>query len=426
MPHPEIEQLIQYLNAGSTPYHVVAETCRILKDNRFIQLSEEEPWQLEAGQSYFVTRAGTSLFAFSCPRHITAQSSLRLIGAHTDSPCLRLKPNASLFKDGYQRLNVEVYGSPILSTWLDRDLRFGGQLWFRRKGHAQLQHQIITSDIEVTIPNLAIHLQEKKENLPKINAQTEIQPIFGLDSGDTELQHYLESFLEPGDQLLQADLQLFDPQPARICGLNHEMITSGRLDDLCMAQAGLRALLLSKTSPVHLNGLFLFHNEEVGSLSYQGAKSLFAPQCIERVLQALNTPPEHIYGIRSRSLFLSADMAHAVHPAWEQKHDPSHRPHLNHGPVLKANANRSYATEVQGAAQITDLARSSGVSLQMFASRNDQPCGSTIGPALTAQLGISVVDIGNPMLAMHSIRETAGCQDHQSMITLFRAFLGQE
>jgi len=422
----EIHSLLRFLDQGRTPYHAIQQARTLLTEVGFTELDESRPWMLESAQSYFVVRGNASLFAFRTPARFSPDTRLHLIGAHTDSPTLRIKPNPSVFREGYQMLNVEVYGSPILSTWIDRDLSFGGQLVFRRKGERDLRTRLIESNTIIRIPSLAIHLQDAEKDGGKLNPQTQLMPILGLGGGDTYFRHLLESHLEPGEDLIDWDLQLFDTAKAALSGLSGEFVLSSRIDNLASVHAALRALQESPVHGTNLIGAVFFHNEEVGSTSWQGAESRFLPQVLDRIFSTFQASRDLYYAALNRSFFISADMAHAVHPAYEERHDPSHRPRINAGPVVKSNAGHRYATEAITSARFRELCRTANVDLQVFVSRNDVHCGSTIGPAIAAQIGIPTVDVGNPMLSMHSNREMAGTDDHDSIVRVFKTFFAQE
>lgn len=422
----EIHSLMRFLDLGRTPYHAVQQVRTLLTEVGFSELDESKAWVLEPAQAYFVVRGNASVFAFRTPVRFTPETRLHLIGAHTDSPALRIKPNPSVFREGYHLLNVEVYGSPILSTWIDRDLSFAGQLVFRRKGERDLRTRLIDSNTIVRIPSLAIHLQDAERDNAKINPQTQLMPILGLGGGDTYFRHLLESHLEPGEDLIDWDLQLFDTAKASLGGLSSEFVLSSRIDNLAMVHAAVRALQESPAHSSNVTGTMLFHNEEVGSVSWQGAESRFAHHTLERIFNAFQAPRDLFFASLSRSFLISADMAHAVHPSYEDRHDPSHRPRMNAGPVIKVSAARRYATESTTSARFRELCRTANVDAQVFVSRNDQRCGTTIGPVMAAQVGLPTVDVGNPMLSMHSIREMAGTDDHDAMVRVMKTFFTQD
>jgi len=421
----EIHSLMRFLDVCHTPYHAVEQIRTLLGEVGFVELDESKPWILETAQSYYVVRGNASVFAFRTPLRFSPDTRLHLVGAHTDFPTLRIKPNTSIFRDGFHLLNVEVYGSPNLSTWVDRDLSFGGLLIFRRKGERELRTRLIESNTVVRIPSLAVHLQDPEKD-GKINPQTQMMPILGLGGGDTYFRHLLESHLEPGEDLIDWDLQLFDNAKATLSGLSGEFVVSSRIDNLASVHAALRALQESPSHSSNLVGAIFFHNEEVGSVSWQGAESRFAPQVLDRIFSTFQASRDLYQAALSRSFFISTDMAHAVHPAYEDRHDPTHRPRMNSGPVIKVNANHRYATEAITSARFREICRTANVDVQVYASRNDQRCGTTIGPAIAAQLGIPTIDIGNSMLSMHSIREMAGSEDHDTMIRTLKTFFAQE
>ena len=417
----EVSSLLRFLDASPTPFHAVETTSLQLSASGFEEIQESAPWRLEAGHSYFVKRNHTSLFAFRTPQRLGEHSAFRLSCAHTDSPALRIKPNPSLFRDGMHLLNVEVYGSPLLNSWLDRDLGYAGLLVFRRRGESGLFTRLIRSDTLLRIPQLAVHLdRELSSQGLKLNPQNHLMPILGLGGGDSLFSYLLESYLENGEELVDFDLQLFDHQPAALMGLEKEFITSSRIDNLAMAHAGVIALQDSLVHSEHFNGVFLFNHEEIGSETQMGAESDFARNCLQRIALSFKINGDAFLAMLSRSFGISTDMAHGVHPAFEEKHDPSHRPRLNAGPVLKVNAQRRYATEALTGGYFREFCRQAGVEMQTYSHRNDLPCGSTVGPALAARLGIPMVDVGNPMLSMHSIREMAGTLDHAPMIKVLK------
>lgn len=417
----EIPGLIRLLDASPTAFHAADHIANQLKTAGFEELDEKETWRLDAGQNYFVRRNLATLFAFRTPQRMTERSAIRLISAHTDSPALRLKPNSSVFRDGMHLLDVEVYGSPLLNSWLDRDLGYAGLVIYRRRGEAGLHTRLIRSSNILRIPQLAVHLDREvnKQGL-KLNPQHHLMPILGIGGGDTPFPYLLESYLDNGDELVDYDLQLFDTQAASFAGLDKEFLLSGRIDNLAMAHAGIRALLDAPGHTEDVQGVFLFHNEECGSQSLQGAESDFARNCLQRIGWAFKISGDAQLAWFARSFGISADMAHAVHPLYEDRHDPVHRPRLNGGPVIKSNAQRRYATEAITSARFREYCRLAGIVPQVYSCHNDIPCGSTVGPGLSARLGIPTVDVGNPMLSMHSIREMAGSSDHDAMIKVLK------
>jgi len=430
---PEATDLRSFLDAGKTPYHAVAEVARRLIAAGFLPFRESEPWQLEPGARGFVVRAGGSIAAFEVGTKAPADAGFVLVGAHTDSPNLRLKPIPDSTSVGYRQLNVEVYGGVLLSTWLDRDLSLAGRVVLG-DGTAELV------DLEravCRIPNLAIHLNRDVNTQGLLlNAQTHLLPIMGLerDSGDFSelLSECLRGTASSGARtadVLGFDLCLYDTQRAAFAGSHGEFLLSSRLDNLASCHAALSALLAAERGLEATRVIVLYDHEEVGSQSASGARSLFLSDLLGRL--AVGFSPQDSSALTravSRSLMVSADMAHAVHPNYADKHDKQHRPMLGAGPVIKVNVNQSYASDGPAAAAFSAACRALEISPQHFSARNDMPCGSTIGPISAARLGMRTVDVGSPMLSMHSCREMAAASDVAPMIRaltrLFSNFSG--
>jgi len=421
---PEAADLASFLDASKTPYHAVTEVARRLSAAGFRAFREQEAWQLAAGTRGFVVRAGGSILAFEMGTKAPADAGFVLIGAHTDSPNLRLKPLPDLNSAGYRQLSVEVYGGVLLSTWLDRDLSLAGRVVFAdgKTALVDLERAVCR------VPNLAIHLNRDVNSAGLLlNAQTQLVPVLGLERYEGGFAELLTEALRgtPGSgarppDVLGFDLCLYDTQRAAFAGAHEEFLLSSRLDNLSSCHAAFRALLGASRDPEATRVVALYDHEEVGSQSASGARSLFLSDVLER-LASSRAPADASALPRaiSRSLFVSADMAHAVHPNYLDKHDKQHRPLLGAGPVIKVNVNQSYATDGPAAAAFSAACRAIEVSPQYFSSRNDMPCGSTIGPISAARLGIRTVDVGNPMLSMHSCREMAAVSDVAPMIRVF-------
>ncbi len=418
---PEAADLLGFLDVAKTPYHAVAEVARRLIAAGFLPFRESEAWQLEPGARGFVVRAGGSIAAFEVGAKPPAEAGFVLVGAHTDSPNLRLKPVPDFTSVGFRQLDVEVYGGVLLSTWLDRDLSLAGRVVL-----ASGETQLVDLERAVCrIPNLAIHLNREVNSAGLVlNAQTHLMPVHGLEAASGGFAELLGECLKgtpasgakPAD-VLGFDLCLYDVQRAALSGLNGEFIHSSRLDNLASCHAGLSALLAAGSGLEATRIVVLYDHEEVGSQSAGGARSLFLSDLLERIALAFS-PKESSALTRavSRSLLVSADMAHAVHPNYADKHDKQHRPMLGGGPVIKVNVNQSYASDGPAIAAFTAACRAVEVAPQHFSARNDMPCGSTIGPITAARLGMRTVDIGNPMLSMHSCREMAAVKDVAPMI----------
>ncbi|MET0794677.1 MAG: M18 family aminopeptidase [Polyangiaceae bacterium] len=430
---PDASDLLSFLDASKTPYHAVRELARRLTQAGFQLFHEPDAWQVQPGTRGFVVRAGGSIVAFEVGKKPPTEAGFILLGAHTDSPNLRLKPQPDLSHVGYRQLSVEVYGGVLLSTWLDRDLSIAGRVVF-----ADGTSELIDLERPVCrIPNLAIHLNREVNSAGLVlNAQTHVVPVLGLETEPGGFEALLAEGLRgtpsngaaPSD-VLGFDLCLYDTQRAAFAGSQNEFLLSSRLDNLASCHAALLALLSASPGLDATRVVALYDHEEVGSQSASGARSLFLSDLLERLVCSFSPKdPSALARATSRSLLVSADMAHAVHPNYADKHDKQHRPLLGSGPVIKVNVNQSYASDAPSVAAFHAACRAVGVVPQHFSSRNDSPCGSTIGPISAARLGLRTVDVGNPMLSMHSCREMAAVADVAPMIRvltrLFSEFNG--
>jgi len=427
---PEATDLASFLDASRTPYHAVVEVARRLTSAGFRAFREQEAWQIEPGTRGFVVRAGGSIIAFQVGQKAPAEAGFVLIGAHTDSPNLRLKPLPDLTSVGYRQLSVEVYGGVLLSTWLDRDLSVAGRIVLA-DGTTEL---IDLQRAVCRVPNLAIHLNRDVNTAGlQLNAQTQLVPVLGLEANAGGFAELLAEGLRgtPSsgarvEDVLGFDLCLYDTQRAAFGGAQGEFLLSSRLDNLSSCHAALSALLGASSGSEATRVVALYDHEEVGSQSTSGARSLFMSDLLERLaLSCSPRDPSALPRAISRSLLVSADMAHAVHPNYPDKHDKQHRPMLGAGPVIKVNVNQSYATDGPAAAAFSAACRAVDVTPQHFSSRNDSPCGSTIGPISAARLGVRAVDVGNPMLSMHSCREMAAVSDVAPMIRVLTRLLSE-
>jgi aspartyl aminopeptidase len=422
---PEASDLAAFLDVSKTPYHAVAEVARRLTAAGFQAFHEQDSWNIEPGTRGFVIRAGGSIVAFQVGSKPPAEAGFVLIGAHTDSPNLRLKPTPDITSVGYRQLSVEVYGGVLLSTWLDRDLSLAGRVVL----HGGKTELVDLQRPVCRVPNLAIHLNRDVNSAGLVlNAQTHLLPVIGLEESEGGFAELLAEGLRATassgatvTDVLGFDLCLYDVQRAAFAGANGEFLFSSRLDNLASCHAGLSALLGASPTSEATRVVALYDHEEVGSQSASGARSLFMSDLLERL--ASSSSPHDLSALPraiSRSLLVSADMAHAVHPNYPDKHDKQHRPMLGAGPVIKVNVNQSYATDGPAAAAFSAACRAVDVKPQYFSSRNDTPCGSTIGPISAARLGVRAVDVGNPMLSMHSCREMAAVSDVAPMVRVLR------
>ncbi len=405
-----INGLLEFLGASPTPFHAVAAGVRQLEAHGFTGLSEENPWQdLPAGR-YFVTRNDSSLIAFTWSGRNKA-ARLHCVGAHTDSPCLKLKPNPVQENSGCLQLGAEVYGGALLGPWFDRDLSLAGRVCLRDGDRLRTVLVDFRRPMAI-IPSLAIHLDREANKKKEINKQTDLVPLAGLPGDGREgflkilQQEVMAGHAELTDpEISDFDLFFYDTAPPSLIGLDRELLSSARLDNLVSCAAALQALVQPDTADNSF--IILNDHEEVGSVSTVGAQGPFLLDVLERLLPEV----EQRKTVLRRSLLISADNAHGVHPNFAAKHDPQHQPRMEQGPVIKFNANQRYATNAQTAARFRLLCSRAQVPVQEFVMRNDMACGSTIGPLTAAEIGLDTVDVGIPSLAMHSIRETAACRD---------------
>lgn len=424
----ELSDFMAFLDASPTPYHAAREVGARLARAGFGLLEEGAGWKLDPGARGYVLRGGT-LVAFVMGTTPPWESGFVVLGAHTDSPNLRLKPSPELSQAGYRQAAIEVYGGVLFTTWLDRDLGLAG-----RVALAGGRHELVRlGGAPFRIPNLAIHLNRdvNKEGLV-VNPQNHLAPIWGLEStGPGSVLELVAASLSAtpaagakAADIVGFDLCFFDAQGATLAGAGGELIASARLDNLGSCHPITGALLDAGEAGATTRVIALHDHEEVGSQSSSGARSRLLESLLGRLVTAYaDAPADALPRALARSLFVSSDMAHAVHPNYPDKHDKLHRPLLGGGPVVKVNVSQSYATDAVAQGAFAEACRAEGVTPQFFVSRNDQPCGSTIGPITAARLGMRSLDIGNPMLAMHSCRETAGTADPGTMRRVLRRIL---
>jgi aspartyl aminopeptidase len=423
--------LLAFIDASPTPYHAIAEATRRLAAAGFCDCAESELWALSPGDRRMVVRNGGSLVAFQVGSESPVEGGFRIVGAHSDSPNLRAKPRADAAAHGYRQLAIEPYGGVLLHTWLDRDLSLAGRVTLR-EGAATRTVLLDFARPLVRIPSLAIHLnREIRESGLKLNAETQVVPVLGLE-GVPSLAALVATELRArkladvsAEDVLAHDLMLYDVQPSAALGADGAFLVAPRLDNLASCHAALSALLGASRAGLGraTRAVVLYDHEEVGSQSAQGAAGTFLLESLERIVAGFKGgEPQGFPRARARSWVVSADMAHGVHPNFPDKHDPGHRPVLGRGPVIKTNVNQSYASDATTAGMFAALCAQVGVVPQQFTPRNDGPCGSTIGPITAARTGIPTVDVGNPMLSMHSCREMAGAADVAPMIRVLEAF----
>ncbi|WP_251621966.1 M18 family aminopeptidase [Odoribacter lunatus] len=423
------QELIQFINESPTNYHAILNLKKQLSKNGFKQLFSGEAWHLERGGKYFVTKNHSSLFAFIPGEGNMAENGFKFICAHSDSPSFRIKPSAEMTVAGkYLKLNTEVYGGPILYTWFDRPLSLAGRVLLKSDNPLKPAVQFVNFKRPLLIiPHLAIHFNRTiNEQGNPLSKQRDMLPVIGMINEHFEKDNFLlkliatEMQVDP-ELILDFDLTLYDVEKGCFTGINDEFISCGRLDDLAMVHAGMKALTASgKSSKTKV--LAIFDNEEVGSGTKQGAGSPILRTIIERIVFGLGGTQEDLYRAIHNSFMISADMAHALHPNYPEKHDPTNHPIMNGGPVIKLNANQKYVTDGDSAAVFATICRMADIPYQTFVNHSDMAGGSTLGNILLSQMELRGVDIGNPMWAMHSVRETAGTQDHDYVIKAFTTF----
>jgi aspartyl aminopeptidase len=411
-----------FLQSSPTPYHAVKAMAKRLDVAGYQYLDEADSWALSEGGRYYTVRNGSSIIAWCLPKAKSViESGFRMVGAHTDSPCLKVKPQPEIHKHDYQQLGVEVYGGVLLNPWFDRDLSMAGRVSYLDVDRRRKQALVNFQKPVAVLPSLAIHLDRDANTSRTINAQTHLPVILaqGTHAGDFKSilsQQLIKEGVADVAEILDYEISLYDTQEPSIVGLADEFIASARLDNLLSCFMGLNALLNADSD----EGVLLVCNdhEEVGSMSAAGAQGPMLSQVIERLVPAV----EDRVRMLNRSMLISADNAHGVHPNFSDKHDANHGPLLNAGPVIKINANQRYASNSETSGLFKDLAQQVGVPVQSFVVRSDMGCGSTIGPITAAELGVKTLDIGVPQFAMHSIRELAGVQDVDSLIKVLEAF----
>ena len=397
-------EYFEFLNKSVTPYHTV-EALKVLFDAK-----------CEKNTRFF--ERGGALIAVRTPKQICSDSQFRIALAHTDFPTLKITPNPDGAAAGVRTLHPEIYGSPLFTSWLDRDLGYAGLLAYELGG--KLQTKLIRGDKLFRIPQLAVHLNRgvNQDGL-KVNPQTDLNALWTAVGGKERFVEALQAELPAGAKLLDFDVQLFDAQPAQFGGFENEWIYSGRLDNLSSCHAIAEAFAAAGELEKDFQVAAFFNNEEVGSETRDGAGSNFLKCVLESVSSLVCS---ELASVLSSSLALSIDMAHAEHPNFVQKHESNHAPVLGGGVVLKMDSQKRYASDVYSNARFKLLCEQNNIPYQTFVMRNDMPCGSTVGPTISASLGIPTVDIGEPMLSMHSIREMTDVADHEKMTRLLLAF----
>ncbi len=417
------EALCAFIDDSPSPYHAVASAAALLEDAGFVRTPLDEAFPTGTG-AFYVSRGG-SLIAWR--QAGMAPRAFRLVGAHTDSPNLRIKPRPDHVTAGVRQLGVEVYGGALLNSWLDRDLGLSGRVTIRTGG-GPATRLLRIDDPLLRVPQLAIHLDREvnTEGL-KLNAQTHMAPIWDLDTDRGSASEFTAVVADrlgvAPDDVLAWDVMAHDLTPSRRTGVDGVFVSAPRLDNLASSFAGIRALLRTPEDTPAVPVVCLYDHEEIGSTTATGADSALLASVLERIASALGSGRDALHAALAGSVCVSADMAHATHPNYADRHEPDHHVTMNEGPVVKVNANQRYASDAESVATFLHACEVAGVPHQSFVGRTDLPCGSTIGPVTSARLGISTVDVGIAQLAMHSARELCGADDPAWYEAAMSAFL---
>ncbi|MCW5597963.1 MAG: M18 family aminopeptidase [Nitrosomonas sp.] len=425
-----VQHLLDFIDESPSPWHAVASIETIIKTFGFVRLEEAARWTLQAGGRYYVVRDDSSIVLFIVGAKSPAESGFKIVGAHTDSPGFRIRPSGVTASDNLIRLGVEIYGGPILATFTDRDLSLAGRISYL-DCQGQLAHQTVRFDQSLLrLPNLAIHMNRGvNEDGLKLHKQNELPLLLAQLTNDQLPHAYFMALLEQAtgiaaSAILSWDLAVYDTQKGVFWGANQEFYADSQIDNLASCHAGFQALL-DDTVLNHAESTLVcafFDHEEIGSVSHVGAAGSFLADVLQRINIAISSDREDAVRAYAHSFLISADMAHAYHPNFPLAYDADHKVFVNKGPVIKTNANRRYSSESLSAAHFIQWCDQAGVPYQRYSHRSDLPCGSTIGPIASAKLGIRSVDVGCPMWAMHSVRESAGVQDHVYMIRVLKQF----
>ena len=422
------EKLLSFIDASPVNFLAVRNVCNTLLDNGFVQLHAEEALK-DLPDKFFITKNNSAVFAFHLGRQSMADAGFRVIAAHSDSPTFRIKPNAEMVGEGgLLRLNTEAYGGAILNTWFDRPLSLAGRVILRSADALNPQTRLLNIKRPLlVIPNLAIHFNRQVNDGVKLSKQKDMLPILGYVNDRLEADGLLVRLIAnelqiEKEQIIDFDLYLYDTTPACLVGLNNEFISSGRLDDLSMVHAGMEAMTAESAKPETTKVLAIFDNEETGSGTKQGAGSNFLMSLIQRIVLAQGGSLDDYYRSVEKAFMVSADNAHGFHPNYAEKYDPTNHALLGGGPVIKINAAQKYATDAMSAAVFQQICERAGVPCQRFVNSSDIAGGSTLGNILTSSIAINGVDMGNPVLAMHSVRELASAADHENCIKAFTEF----
>lgn len=420
------EKLLSLVEEGTSPFHVVASVARQLEEAGFTRLSFDRDWQMDNGGSYYVIHNGSSLAAFTVGKEFSFGDAFRVAAAHTDFPGLRIKTHPELKKDGYCQINVEVYGGAILNTWLDRPLSAAGRVALRSDDvfHPEMRFVDFRKPF-LTIPNLAIHMNRDVNKGVELNSQTDMLPILGLDGEEKDTEFFLEylagKLRVEKEDILDYELGLYNTDTGDFLGLSEEFISSPRLDNLTSVQACVTGIIEGKRAH-GINVAAFFDHEEIGSRTKQGAGSVFLSGVLERIFLGFGRSREKFLETFADSMLLSVDVGHALHPNKADKNDITNKNVLGRGICIKEACAQSYATDSEAVAIVQQICETAGIPYQKFVNRSDGTSGSTLGSIASAMLPVKTVDVGVPLLAMHSSRELMGTADQASLVETVKAF----
>ena len=420
--------MLDFIYESPTPYNAVSNTINILKQNGFKELKSENRWEIEKGGKYYVTKNSSAIAAFKVNSDEIGKHGFRIIGSHTDSPGFRIKPNTEMISEGrYLKLNIEPYGGMILSTWLDRPLGMAGRVFTRTENPFKPEEVIVNINKPVCIiPNLAIHMNRAVNDGYKYNRQNDMSPLVATIEEKFEKDGYILSLIAENtglkkEDIIDFDMYLYEYEKGCFTGADEEFISTGRLDNLSMFYASMRAL----TDSAGNSGVDMFigfDNEEVGSSTKQGADSNMLLNILERICISLGKSREELFRALAESFIISSDLAHAVHPNISSMADPTNRPLMGKGPVIKIHAGQAYTSDGYSISVYKEICRKAGVEYQEFTNKSDQRGGSTIGPISSTHVDIPSVDMGAPILSMHSIRELGCVSDFYDTYKTFGEF----
>lgn len=424
------QNLLEYIKNATSPFHVVLESAKILEEAGFEELILAKKWDLKKEGKYFVQAYGTTLFAFTIGEKLSETLNFRIAAAHTDHPCFKVKPSAEMSDNQYLKLNTDVYGGPIINTWLDRTLSLAGKVAIR--SNDLFQPEIVYIDFKqplLTIPNLAIHMNREVNKGVELNRQSDTIPVIGLMNESLNKDHFFMNFLAKHlnvevKDILDFDLYIYNIEEGCMVGMNQEFISSPRLDNLTSCYALIESLIHGSRKN-DVNFIALFDNEEIGSKTKQGADSNLLNVVLEKICDGLSYNHMQYCDAVLNSMLISVDVAHAIHPNRSEKSDPTNKVKLNEGFVIKLNSNQKYATDTEAIAIVQQICDAKEIPYQKYVNRSDIPGGGTLGSITSSWLPMKTVDMGIPMLAMHSSRETMGSKDQAYLEAFITSFFSE-